>query len=444
MASPTTEAAAGEPRSRARLIGRIAAVFYLGSGLLTIVTAPLPTTGHPNVAALIVVGIVAVVVGTVSWFLPWDRWSVRATLWLVPIALVLIGVGNVVGDGDPYTYGIFFVLVFVWLGVGHPQWTSAAFAVPTAIAYVVPLLVGDVGSAAFASALVTIPVGVLVGESVAFLNDRLRTTEAALRASERRYAEAYEREHEAAEQLRSIDELKNAFLQAVSHELRTPLSVVLGGTLTLRERSAHLTEEDRAEIVEKVALKARKLDALVADLLDVDRLARGVLEPKLQPVELAELAARVVEGLDPLPDHPLVVETEPVLALADAAKLERILENLLANAARHTPPGTRVWLRTRSEDGQAVLAVEDAGPGVPRELRRRVFEPFGQGDRIEHAPGLGIGLALVARFADLMGGTASVEEREGGGASFRVRLPLAHRGDLTARGAAASSWGRAP
>jgi signal transduction histidine kinase len=114
----------------------------------------------------------------------------------------------------------------------------------------------------------------------------------------------------------------------------------------------------------------------------------------------------------------------------DASKLERIVENLVANALRHTPAGAKVWVRTRPHDGGGLVVVEDDGPGVLEELREAVFEPFRQGPSpSSHSPGVGIGLALVASFAELHHGRAWVEERPGGGASFHVFLPgpAAHR-----------------
>jgi signal transduction histidine kinase len=108
----------------------------------------------------------------------------------------------------------------------------------------------------------------------------------------------------------------------------------------------------------------------------------------------------------------------------DAAKVERIVENLLANAARHAPDATGIWVSATASDGGVLITVEDNGPGVPPELRAAVFEPFRQGpDRSQHSPGVGIGLSLVARFAEIHGGRAWVEDRAGGGASFRVFLP---------------------
>jgi signal transduction histidine kinase len=110
----------------------------------------------------------------------------------------------------------------------------------------------------------------------------------------------------------------------------------------------------------------------------------------------------------------------------DPPKLERIVENLVANAVRHTPPTSRIWVRLEPVEEGALLSVEDDGPGVPVELRDAVFEPFRQGPTATpHSPGTGIGLSLVARFAELHGGRAWVDERPGGGAAFHVLLPSA-------------------
>jgi two-component system, OmpR family, sensor kinase len=119
------------------------------------------------------------------------------------------------------------------------------------------------------------------------------------------------------------------------------------------------------------------------------------------------------------------VEVEPATVEVDAAKVERIIENLVSNAVRHTAPNTQVWVRASAGEEGLLLVVEDDGPGVPEEHREAVFEPFRQapGSAVEHSPGVGIGLSLVARFAQLHGGNAWVEEREGGGASFRVLIP---------------------
>lgn len=243
------------------------------------------------------------------------------------------------------------------------------------------------------------------------------------RVAEEGLRDAYEREREAAERLREVDEMKNAFLSAVSHELRTPLSSILGFALTLERAEVTLPPEQVQEMVGRIAVNAQKLQRLLTDLLDLDRISRGILEPARRRTDVGELATRVAQEAD-LGDRPLLIEADPLFAFVDAAKVERIVENLLANAAKYTPERTPVWVRTAPRDEGVLLIVEDGGPGVPEDLRETVFRPFEQGDDTPaHAPGTGIGLSLVARFAELHGGRAWVEEREGGGASFRVYLP---------------------
>jgi PAS domain S-box-containing protein len=223
-----------------------------------------------------------------------------------------------------------------------------------------------------------------------------------------------------------VEQMKDVFLTAVSHELRTPLTALIGHATTLQRHSRALDEDLRDECVSGVVRNAAKLNVLLADLLDVDRLARGVVEPRRHLLRLDDLVRSVVTGFDPEGTRTEVVLDECV-ARVDPPKVERIVENLLGNAAKYVPAGSRVTVRLAVEgDDMAVLAVEDRGPGVPDDLKAAVFEPFRRGDNLrEHAPGTGIGLSLVVGFARLHGGHAWVEDRPGGGSSFRVALPLA-------------------
>jgi PAS domain S-box-containing protein len=249
------------------------------------------------------------------------------------------------------------------------------------------------------------------------VTERKRADEA-LKESERR-------EHAAAERLRTLDDMKNTFLAAVSHELRSPLTSILGLSLTL-ERTTGLSEEDRHDLVVRLSANAQKLDRLLKDLLDLDRLNRGIVEPQRRMCDVGSLARGTLTTLDAGSDRHVVVLTDEVELAVDAAKVERIVENLLTNAFRHTPSDGTIWLRVEDRTDGAVIAVEDDGPGVAEELRTTIFEPFRQGPSVpSHSPGTGIGLSLVARFAELHGGTAWVEDRPGGGASFRVFLPRA-------------------
>ena len=242
--------------------------------------------------------------------------------------------------------------------------------------------------------------------------------------AEERLAEALEREREATQRLRSLDEMKNTFLQAVSHDLRTPLAAILGLAVTLERPDVRLGEEDAHDLARRIAENARKLDRLVTNLLDLDRLARGIVEPKLHVTDVGALVRRALSDSDLLADAYVETEIEEVVIAVDGAKVERIVENLLANTSRHTPEDTTVWVRVLRVPEGGLIVVEDDGPGVAEELRETIFEPFLQGpDAPQHSPGVGVGLALVRRFAELHGGRAWVEERAGGGASFRVLLP---------------------
>lgn len=249
--------------------------------------------------------------------------------------------------------------------------------------------------------------------------------------TERKQAEeqlerALEVEREATRRLRALDDMKNTFLQAVSHDLRTPLAAILGLAITLERGDVHLEEHDAKDLAHRIAGNARRLDRLVMNLLDLDRLARGIVAPKLIPTDVGNLVRRVVAESELIADSRLRTEFEEVTIPIDGAKVERIVENLLANTARHTPPDATIWVRVQTvDDGDGVLlVVEDDGPGIGPELRESIFEPFLQGpDAPRHSPGVGVGLTLVRRFAELHGGRAWVEERERGGASFRVFLP---------------------
>lgn len=256
------------------------------------------------------------------------------------------------------------------------------------------------------------------------ITERKRAEEA-LRASEHQYSQAFEREREAAEQLRELDAMKNTFLEAVSHDLRTPLTTILGSAVTLEQAIDMMPPEDASDLVHRIATSARKLERLLADLLDLDRLQRGIVTPQRRDVQLGELIARAVAESENPAGRPIEVEVVPAQVSLDAAKVERIVENLVANALRHTPPEATVWVRAEPLDGGVLIRVEDDGVGIPDELREDVFEPFRQvpGSAAEHSPGVGIGLSLVRRFAELHGGRAWVQERPGGGSSFRVFLP---------------------
>lgn len=231
-----------------------------------------------------------------------------------------------------------------------------------------------------------------------------------------------ERKH-AEERLLALDRLKNTLLHTLSHDLKEPLTAILGAASTLERLDHELPEEERRDLLRTLAARTRGMNTLLTDLLDLDRLDRGIIEPRRFPVDLGELAAELVAKTDVLRGRPVEIQAGRHMANVDGAKVGRMLENLLSNAARHTPSGTHIWLRIEPVDGGRMLVVEDDGPGIADAMKNDIFEAFRRGPDTQAMPGSGIGLSLVARFAELHGGRAWVEDRPGGGASFRVFLP---------------------
>ncbi len=224
------------------------------------------------------------------------------------------------------------------------------------------------------------------------------------------------------------------FVADASHELRTPLTSILAN-LELLE--GELEGEDR-EIAGSALRSSQRMRRLVADLLLLARADAGRQAPR-EPVDLAAIVREAAGEAAPLAErHELEVDaSEPVMVDGSADDLHRLALNLIQNALVHTPAGTRVSVRLRPEDG-ALLEVEDDGPGVPAELRHRLFERFvrGHGDT---GGGSGLGLAIVRAVAETHGGSVELTEREGGGARFVVKLPPSRARDHASRTRAAPS-----
>lgn len=231
------------------------------------------------------------------------------------------------------------------------------------------------------------------------------------------------RQNAEVERLQDLDGLKDILLQTVSHDLRSPISAVLAFTKLLAadaEAAQPLSVERRLAIIARIETSARKMDRLLRDLLDSDPMRK--IPGHLVRCDVGDLVRRVVADVDLGRDHPLELDIQPVDMSIDPVHVERIVENLLANARQHVEPGVAIWVRTAPLDGGVLISVDDAGPGVAADLAQSIFEPFRRGPDPQ-SEGLGLGLSLVSRFARLHGGRAWVEERPGGGAAFRVVLP---------------------
>ncbi len=222
-------------------------------------------------------------------------------------------------------------------------------------------------------------------------------------------------------------EHRSALLRAVSHDLRTPLSTIRAVASDLRDGSADYDVATRDELLDLVIDEAERLDRLVANLLSFSRVDAGALHADRQVLAIDEVLDQCVRRHTRLVrDRAVSVSVPLTLPLVDAdwTLVDQAVSNLVANAARHSPPGTRIMVSARRVDDQWVeIAVADQGPGIPPELHDVAFEPFRRGPGSTSS---GIGLAIVRAVAEAHGGSSSIHEGPSGGAEVRFTLPVHH------------------
>ena len=227
--------------------------------------------------------------------------------------------------------------------------------------------------------------------------------------------------------LRAADRAKDDFLAMLGHELRNPLSALSSAAQILQREAGEEGPSSRAAAV--IHRQVQHMTRLVDDLLDVARVTTGKVRLAPRPLNLAEVVAGAVQVLRSagrLDAHDLRIEAAPVWIAADEARLEQIVSNLVGNAVKYTPPGGRIDVRVLRRGTEAVLEVNDTGVGLSPELAPRIFDLFVQGDQsIDRAAGgLGLGLTLVQRLAEMHGGRVGAEsEGPGRGTRFTVTLP---------------------
>lgn len=223
---------------------------------------------------------------------------------------------------------------------------------------------------------------------------------------------------------------RERFLATLSHELRNPLAAVLNAARVLTR--SHLNGPQLERWHKLILERSLHMTRLVDDLLDVARLTQDKLVLQRAPMELSSAAKGVVDEVSALfseREIALVTELEAELPLvADATRLHQLQVNLLTNAARHTAPGGTTTFRLRRDGDWAEICVSDTGEGIAPDMLERIFDPFVQGAQPGARgtdSGLGVGLALVRRIAELHGGSVTVASKGlGAGSEFRVRLPL--------------------
>ena len=230
------------------------------------------------------------------------------------------------------------------------------------------------------------------------------------------------------DELERANRAKDLFLASMSHELRTPLNAVIGYVGTLLMRLPGPLTEDQEKQLRVVRESAQHLLALINDVLDIARIASGRREIVLEPLPLREVVREVVDTLEPAAraqENVLEVHVpENLQVTADRRALRQILINLVDNANKFTGKGRVKVEAERNRHPVVAIRITDTGVGIPADRIASLFEPFVRlEDRLQGAPGTGLGLFLSRRLAEAMGGRIEVESEEGRGSTFTLFVP---------------------
>lgn len=223
--------------------------------------------------------------------------------------------------------------------------------------------------------------------------------------------------------LSESERLGRTLLNSVSHEFRTPIAAILTATSSLRQSSSLTPMQQK--LTAEIESAGARLNRVVRSLLSAARVQSGQVQPKMDWCDVADLVrVAFVEAAPLMSEYNVQEQIEPGLPLVklDFVLIEQALVNLLANAAMHTPPGSRVEISARRENNELILAVADNGPGLPPAEIDRIFDMFHRAPQARPG-GTGLGLAIVKGFVEAQGGRVAASNRPGGGAMFTIRLP---------------------
>jgi signal transduction histidine kinase len=221
--------------------------------------------------------------------------------------------------------------------------------------------------------------------------------------------------------------LKEDFISAAAHDLKTPLTTLVAQAQFLERRAVidPLAPPDLMGI-RRIVLEARRLSALVVELLDAARLEQGKLVGEREPVDLVELA-RDVARRDSFQGRRITVSADgPVVGSCDSRRIGQVLENLVENAVKYSPEASEVRVAITEREGQALIDVTDEGIGIPPSDLPQIFERFHRAANVDDRrfAGMGLGLFICKGIVEQHGGQISVESRMGAGSTFHVVLPL--------------------
>ncbi|CAN5656394.1 N/A [soil metagenome] len=227
--------------------------------------------------------------------------------------------------------------------------------------------------------------------------------------------------------LRVSNAVKDEFLGLISHEMRTPVTTILGNARLLRDRGHRLGEDDRRQMLDDIGNDAERLAGIIDNLLMLTRLEAGV-QVEFEPQVLAHVVRTSIEAYRSRHgDRRITLTSEPrhIIVEADGGYLEMLLENLLSNADKYSPPEAVIEVVIRSHEDAAEVLVLDRGIGLPEDATQ-IFAPFYRAEEARNrAGGIGIGLSVCRRLAESLGGELWAKRREGGGSELGFSVPLA-------------------
>jgi two-component system, cell cycle sensor histidine kinase and response regulator CckA len=430
-----------------RTAAQRAALFFVIAGLLAIVNTIFLDLARPQQTTFIALGILDLVIAALLRFLPWERWPVHVLLAIVPVAFIVIGLFNIAGATTPSIYPIFYILVFIWVGLSLPPRSALMLAPLTVAAYIIPLLRSGNHAEAIEAASVAIPVCVLIGEVVAHAVSRLHDAQDELElrvvertaqlqaANEAIQSELAERKQLEA-QLLQVQKLEGIGRLAggIAHDFNNLLTAI-GGYSDLLLAALPDDPVMRGDLQE-IQQSVRRATNLTHQLLAFAR--KQIIEPRVINLndlisEMDKLLRRIIgEDID------LITRPAPDLGYvkADPGQIEQVLVNLAVNARDAMPEGGKLTIETRNvfldkayaqghrsvtEGPYVLLAVSDTGAGMDAEVQAHAFEPFfttkGQGK------GTGLGLATCYGIVKQHGGNIWLYSEVGQGATFKIYLP---------------------
>jgi signal transduction histidine kinase len=350
------------------------------------------------------------------------HWSARETRELVLVLAAVAAVGTAAFFLPPlaeYPLASLNLAPLVW---GALRFGPRELATAIAVLAVIATTATAAGGGPFA--MPTANESLLVLQAFLGLTSLTMLPMAALTVERRRLLEREQAAHAAAE---AASHAKDEFLAVLSHELRNPLAAISTAAAVLDTGSVERL--DVGKLVGSIRRQTQHLARLIDDLLDIGRLTANKLTLQKEPLELASAVRRCIDALAAargLAPGRIELDGEPVWIEADPVRITQIVENLAANALKHTPVGKRIRVAVRDLGGVAELRVEDEGAGIDPWLLPDVFEPFRQGDQglARSSGGLGVGLTLVRRLTELHGGTIEAcSDGAGRGSTFIVRFP---------------------